>query len=247
MAWTYGTLFNDAGSFIKWLQGKQTAHMSEIHVHHTYAPSHKDFNGSNHKKLQDGMKGFHIRSRGFQDIAQHITIFPDGKIMTGRNINVSPASATNYNDSDSDGQHPFMFEIIGNFDLGHDKLQGKQLESAVAVTRYFYNKGAAIKFHREMANKSCPGSGVDKTWFVNLVKATPTTVTAPKTADNMHDLSYLKDGKLIGLRSSKHPNEIHEKVTWTMEANANCVLLLKRGYDLRILQKALNEMYPENK
>ncbi|WP_028778574.1 hypothetical protein [Shimazuella kribbensis] len=75
-----------------------------------------------------------------------------------------------------------------------------------------------------------------------MMKATPTT---PEL--NMYDLSYLKDYKLIGICSSKHPNEINEKVTWAMDANSNCVLLLKRGFDLRILQKALNEMYPENK
>jgi hypothetical protein len=60
----------------------------------------------------------------------------------------------------------------------------------------------------------------------------------------MYDLSYLKDYELIGIRSSRHPSEINEKVTWAMTARANCTLLLKRGFDLRHLQKALNEMYP---
>jgi N-acetylmuramoyl-L-alanine amidase len=101
--------------------------------------------------------------------------------------------------------------------------------------------------HNKWSGKNCPRRLRASGWssFINLIKSNPTAVTAPKTAENMYDLSYLKDYELIGIRSSKHPNEIHEKVTWAMEANANCVLLLKRGYDLRGLQKALNEMYQE--
>ena len=69
-------------------------------------------------------------------------------------------------------------------------------------------------------------------------------VEASKSVESMYDLSYLKDGKLVGLHSSKHTDEINEKVSWAMVANANYVLLIKRGNDLRTLQKALNDMYP---
>lgn len=248
--WTYGKLFDDASSFLAWLKGKQSATITEVHVHHTYSPSHKDFK-NNYGTLQNGMKRFHVDTRGFQDIAQHITIFPDGKIMTGRDINVPPASATNYNDSDSDGKHPFMFEMIGNFDKGNDKLEGKQLQSAVEVTSFFHLKGAAIRFHRQcLINgkepKSCPGTGVDYNWFIGLVKQGGATLTMP-SVDSMYDLSIAKDYKLVGLRSSKHTEEIDESVTKMMLAKANCLVLAKRGYDLRILQKTLNAMYPPDK
>ena len=253
MGWSYGVLFNNAEEFIQWLQGKQNCKITEVHVHHTYSPSHKDFTGKNHRTLQDGMRKYHL-SKGWVDIAQHITIFPDGKIMTGRNINVPPASATGYNDSNADGKHPFMFEMVGNFDKGHDKLQGKQLESAVKVTRYFHQKGAGIRFHRQClingkSPKTCPGTGVDYNWFVSLVKNAGNVSAQPQqlTLQDMYDLSYLSDYKLKGVISSKHPEEIVAKVKWAMDARANCVLLLKRGFDLRILQKALNEMYPDSK
>ena len=48
-------------------------------------------NGSNHAALQSGMKSYYVKSRGFSDIAQHFTIFPDGKIMTGRSLDRAAA------------------------------------------------------------------------------------------------------------------------------------------------------------
>lgn len=137
-------------------------------MHHTWAPNHSHFTGSNHRAMQDSMKDYQVKTNGWSDIAQHLTIYPDGKVMTGRNINRAPASATNYNGSDP--KHPFMFEMIGNFDKGHDTLQGKQLESVLEICRHFGN----IVFHREcLINgkepKSCPGTGIDKELFVKMV------------------------------------------------------------------------------
>jgi len=201
MGWAYGTVLKVGKEFIRYLQGKQNCKITEVHVHHTYSPNHSHFTGNNHRELQDGMKRYHMKNRGWSDIGQHITIFPDGKIVTGRNINTPPASATKYNDSDADHKHPFMFEMVGNFDKGHDNLTGKQLQSVLDVTRYFYNKGAIIRFHREMADKSCPGSGISKTWFVNMVKSGSSSSPKLEPYDNnaeYHRLLYLKEPMLRG-------------------------------------------------
>lgn len=125
-------------------------------------------------------------------------------------------------------------------------------ENAVWLVRHLMNKhdipiGNVVQ-RNKWSGKNCPRRLRASGWsaFINLIKSNPTAV-APLKDLEMYDLSYLKDYKLVGIRSSKHPNEIRDKVTWAMEANANCVLLLKRDFDLRILQKALNEMYPKVK
>lgn len=132
----------------------------QFHIHHTWKPGHKDFNGSNHMRLQQGMKNYHIDTNGWSDIGQHISLFPDGVIITGRLFNISPASIKGWNTG------AFAIEIIGNFDKGHDILKGKQKENVLILIKYFIEKygQGSIKFHREGPGvfKTCPGTSLDK-------------------------------------------------------------------------------------
>ncbi|MCD7034299.1 N-acetylmuramoyl-L-alanine amidase [Metabacillus sp. GX 13764] len=134
--------------------------------HHTYKPDHSDFNGKNHLQLQQGMKDYHVNTRGWSDIGQHVTLMPDGKFVTGRPLNVTPAGITGFNTGS------FMTETLGNFDKGHDKLEGAQLDSMLKLQHYMiYENGAQLMFHREHAPKSCPGTGLDKGEFLRQVAA----------------------------------------------------------------------------
>jgi hypothetical protein len=141
---------------------------SELHIHHTWEPEHKDFKGDNHLALQQGMKNYHVNMNGWDDIAQHATLFPDGKLMTGRAFNSRPASIKGVNGTETN--IPFMVEMIGNFDIGHDKLEGEQRESIISLARYFDSKGRYIRFHRENSVKTCPGTGIDKEKFMEEVR-----------------------------------------------------------------------------
>lgn len=132
----------------------------EFHVHHTWKPEHKDFNGRNHQALQNGMRNYHMNTNKWGDIAQHITLYPDGKILTGRAFNRSPISIAGYNSGN------FMVEMIGNFDKGRDKFEGEQKRVALSIAKYFDDKGRYVRFHRENASKTCPGTGIDKTQFM---------------------------------------------------------------------------------
>lgn len=98
----------------------------------SWKPEHKDFNGSNHLALQQGMYNYHVN--GWSDIGQHVTLTPDGKWVTGRPFNIAPASIKGWNTG------AFAVEMIGNFDIEHDKFEGKQKESMLKFTKYFIDK-----------------------------------------------------------------------------------------------------------
>ena len=147
---------------------KWTRKFSEIHIHHTFKPEHKDFNSSNGIKLQEAMKNYHVNTLGWQDIGQHLSLLPDGKFVTGRDFNKIPASIS--------GRNSLCFlaiEMIGNFDIAHDKLEGEQLNSILKLVNWginYFNLGTkGIVFHNEYSDKTCPGTSINKQWFVDKV------------------------------------------------------------------------------
>jgi hypothetical protein len=135
-----------------------------LQVHHTWKPDHSDFTGDNHMALQEGMKNYHVNNNGWADIAQHITIFPDGKIVTGRDFSKDPVGIIGNN------KKAFMFEMVGNFDKGKDVLKGRQLKTMLHIINYFIKRNIYIMFHRENSPKTCPGSSIDKGITIQLAK-----------------------------------------------------------------------------
>jgi hypothetical protein len=158
--------------------------ITAVHMHHTWQPNHAQWKGA---KSMQGMYDFHTRKNGWSDIAQHITIAPDGTIWSGRDWNRAPASSARFNGNAASG--PFMFETVGNFDKGHDKLEGEQLETVLFVIttmlRKFKLPPTALRFHRQLGSlKTCPGSSLDYEHFVRLVDArlNPPPPVEPKWA-----------------------------------------------------------------
>lgn len=140
-----------------------------IDMHHTRSPAHADYDGL---ATIERMALRHTRDCGCGDIAQHISVAPDGAIWTGRDWNHDPASVgCNMNAG------VFMLDVIGNFDHGGDRLAGRQLESVIgvigAVQRQFRLPIQALLFHREVPQtaKSCPGNSIDKAEILRLLAA----------------------------------------------------------------------------
>ena len=112
---------------------KVTRSIKLIQLHHTWSPNYSHFKG-NHLTLQRGMQTTHIKNNGWSDIGQHFTIFPDGMICTGRDINTSPAGIKGANTGS------ICIECLGNFDIGGDKMTEEQKEAIVGATRMLLDR-----------------------------------------------------------------------------------------------------------
>jgi hypothetical protein len=147
-----------------------------IQHHHTWMPSYKHFYGSNHFEMLKGMETYHRTKMGWENIAQNITTFPDGKIAVCRPFDQAPEGSIGQQ-ANSVG---LAIENIGNFDNGHDVMSKEQKETIVFITallcikfgltpsvdtityHHWWNyktKERVLDNSKEYEVKSCPGTG----------------------------------------------------------------------------------------
>jgi hypothetical protein len=118
----------ESAEFNTWLQEAVISRrIVTVQQHHTWSPGYSHFDGGNHFALQNSMKNSHLE-RGFADIAQHFSIFPDGKICTGRSLDRIPAGIKGANTG------AVCIENVGNFDSGADNMTNAQQDAIVGVT-----------------------------------------------------------------------------------------------------------------
>ena len=142
-------------------------------------------------------------SVGMNDIAQHFTVYPNGKIVTGRSLNSNPAGISGWNSG------AICVEIYGNFDKGHDVMKQAQKDAVIMLYGELCKKFKLTPSHSTIrphahftsggtylgdyvagrSRKSCPGtnfmgignSKAAMTTFIGYVKSymngTPTTST----------------------------------------------------------------------
>jgi hypothetical protein len=177
--------------FASWLKGLNIQRkITLVQEHHTASPDYRDFNGSNHFKLCESMKAYHVNNRGFQDIAQNFTTFPDGTIMVCRPLNTAPAGIKGAN------ANGICIENVGNFDKGKDTMTEEQKKTILfmaaalckkfnlpidtnhIVYHHWYDLNTGVRTNGTGVTKSCPGTNfsggntVDSAqkYFIPLVK-----------------------------------------------------------------------------
>ncbi len=117
-------LFESKEELKNWLFAQNVKRtIKTIDNHHTAIPAYSNFTGSNHFTLQKSMQRYHVQNKGWRDIAQHFTTFPDGTVMTGRSLEMNSAGIINR------GSNSICIENLGNFDK--DKMTEKQKEIIV--------------------------------------------------------------------------------------------------------------------
>ena len=129
----YGFTKMNVNEFKTWIKNQGNYNYNGIQIHHTYSPSYANFykaNGTHEDELtrQRNMQSYHVNTNGWDDIAQHFTIFPNGAIVTGRSLSNTTAIGIrgwNYN--------KICIEIYGNFDKGGDVMTNEQKQAVIAV------------------------------------------------------------------------------------------------------------------
>lgn len=159
--------------FEQWLSSKIVIRkIALIQQHHTFIPNYRHFNSSRdsvHFKLLESMERSH-KERGFAEIGQNFTTFPDGTIGVCRDINIAPAGIKGAN------QFGICIEHIGNFDTKGDTMTQEQRETIIKmnallcqkfkltpnsktiVYHHWYDLNTAKRTNGTGTTKSCPGS-----------------------------------------------------------------------------------------
>lgn len=157
--------------FETWLTVQRVARtVLYVQQHHTYSPDYSRFNGSNHFELQKSMKDYHVNQNGWADLGQHFTTFPDGSIVTGRSLELSPAGIYMNN------ANAVCLEHMGDFDAGHDLMTVQQRDTILRVTaalctrfgipvtterivyHHWFNLDTGVRNNGAGNNKTCPGT-----------------------------------------------------------------------------------------
>lgn len=167
----FGFTLLTLAEFEGWLAQQNVARtVLYIQEHHTWSPNYLHFRGNNHFDMQRSMQHFHKNVNGWMDIGQHFTIFPDGTIVTGRSLELSPACIFGFN------AHSICLENVGNFDAGGDAMRLEQREAIVRVTaalcqrfnipvstdrivyHHWFDLRTGNRTNGEGVTKSCPGT-----------------------------------------------------------------------------------------
>ena len=239
----YGFIrFDTEEEFKTWLKNKSISRtVNKLQIHHTGSPSYSNFykSGGGHEDelvRQNNMKSFHVNSRGMNDIAQHFTVFPNGKIVTGRSLNSNPAGITGWNSG------AICVEIYGNFDKGQDTMTQEQRKAVIMLygelckkfkltpststirPHCWFTAGGTYlgKYDPNRSAKTCPGtnfmgygcspSGFAK--FLAEVKAYVNGKEAPKEEVKPTSFKkYIAKPTVDGLTCRKGPGVEYDKVT----------------------------------
>ena len=236
----YGFTKMSVNEFKGWLQKQGNYNYTGIQIHHTAAPSYANFykaNGTHEDELtrQNNMKSYHVNTNGWDDIAQHFTIFPNGKIVTGRSLANTTAIGIrgwNYN--------KICIEIYGNFDHGQDIMTNEQKQAVIAVYGELCKKFnitpsiSTIRCHAWFTSggsylgtyvpgrsaKTCPGTNfmgfgnskeaIEKN-FIPLVRnyINSGSTTTPTQTSNQTNTNYIVKVNTDSLNVRKGPGASH--------------------------------------
>nr|DAJ41284.1 MAG TPA: N-acetylmuramoyl-L-alanine amidase [Caudoviricetes sp.] len=135
------TLLETEKEFKEWLDKQHpTRKITRLQVHHMALPDYSTWNNTDKRVYGDnrelgrtlaldayGKQTWHSSDGYGHYIAQHFSIFPNGKITTGRHLNSTPIGIAGWN------TNAICIEIYGNFDKGQDIMTKEQRKAVIFV------------------------------------------------------------------------------------------------------------------
>ena len=180
------TLLETEKEFKEWLDKQHpTRKITRLQVHHMALPDYSTWNNTDKRVYGDnrelgrtlaldayGKQTWHSSDGHGHYIAQHFSIFPNGKITTGRNLNSTPIGIAGWN------SNAICTEIYGNFDKGQDIMTEEQKKAVIFVYAllaekfnipktsthirphsWFTSGGTCLwDYYPGKSRKSCPGT-----------------------------------------------------------------------------------------
>ena len=120
-------LLMESSELQRWLQQQKiTRLINKLQVHHTWLPNYSTRRNQDHFKALEGIRNTHL-ANGWTATGQNITVFEDGKIAISldRDLNKTPAGIKGANTG------AVCIEIIGNFDIGGDRMTDEQRQAVL--------------------------------------------------------------------------------------------------------------------
>jgi hypothetical protein len=141
-------------------------HINGVVLHHTSAPTHAQWKGD---PSVSGMLSYWEERRQREGWERppgyHLLVSPGGVIYAPF---VDLAPVLNANSDQEANRHCVAVSMVGNFDRGHDVLEGLQRHATLGLLGGLMERyGLPIShlhFHRDFpeAHKSCPGNSLDR-------------------------------------------------------------------------------------
>ncbi len=148
-------------------------HIGSVIVHHTWRPTAAQYQGL---ATVRGVRRYHMQTRGWSDNGYHIMISPPGDIFFCRPLARVGAHCRGQN------QHSVGLSYIANFDEEDpDEYPGLEVGQKVvaALLARFDLTPDDVHFHREYANKTCPGTRLHLAEYRQQVAALRTEPLPP--------------------------------------------------------------------
>jgi len=137
--------------------------IDEVIIHHTWRPSAGQYQGIS---TVEGIRRYHMDARGWSDSGYHLAVAPNRELFLCRPMQRSGAHCKYHN------AHSIGLSYIANFDAQEPETFGGLETGAqvvAALLRRFDLGVQQANFHRDFANKSCPGNKLDLGYYRRLV------------------------------------------------------------------------------